>query len=232
MDSEKTASSRGRVPACCLRGEAHGMQSARTPTRRPAAVRRQTTMPGNSRGCSQLTCPLSSACVECKVLFPSSRCWTLHAQGKSSHPKEQLSCLAFFVLPCYLLNRHLCGGLFFFLSTHTQYLWGRAQVGAGSADAGGDAAPLSSSYYLGHAPLCSSNHCQWQSDYWRYNCSKLMLIIWIFYFIFGCSGNLALTKQMWLVWFFCFFFFSFGYSCKIFGYRRCYSCSLDIQGGL
>lgn len=34
-----------------------------------------------------------------------------------------------------------------------------------------------------------------------------MLIIWIFYFIFGCSGNISpLTKPMWFSFF---FFFSF-----------------------
>lgn len=36
-----------------------------------------------------------------------------------------------------------------------------------------------------------------------------MLIIWIFYFIFGCWGNLALNQAYVVVFVWVFFFFSF-----------------------
>lgn len=64
----------------------------------------------------------------------------MHKGNNRIPKKEQLACLAFVVvLPYYLLNRNLCGGKDF-LNTHTQYIWGDAQVGAGSAEMqrGGD----------------------------------------------------------------------------------------------
>lgn len=57
----------------------------------------------------------------------------MHKGNNHIPKKEQLACLAFVVLPCYLLNRSLCGGKDF-LNTHTQYIWGDAQVGAGSSE--------------------------------------------------------------------------------------------------
>lgn len=66
-------------------------------------------------------------------------------KGNNHIPKrEQLSCLAFVVLPCYLLNRPLCGGIF--LSTHTVPV-GLCTMGAVRAQTQeGDAALLNSFY--------------------------------------------------------------------------------------
>jgi len=49
---------------------------------------------------------------------------------------ERLACLAFVVvLPCYLLNRkNFVWWERFLKHTYTQYIWGNAQVGAGSAE--------------------------------------------------------------------------------------------------
>ena len=79
------------------------------------------------------------------------------------------------------------------MHTYTQYIWGNAQVGAGWQCREEETLVCSNSFYqpLEHTALCSSNHCQWQSDYWSYSCIELKLIIWIFYFISGCSGNVS-----------------------------------------
>lgn len=130
-------------------------------------------------------------------------------KGNSHIPKtEPLSCLAFVVLPCYLLSRHLCGGNF--LSTHSTcgavHKWELCRQRCREETLRCSTASAPSPRALS---LCSHNHCQWQSDYWSYNCIKLMLIIWIFYFIFGCWGNLALNQAYVVVFVWVFFFFSF-----------------------
>lgn len=112
-------------------------------------------------------------------------------KGNNRIPKrEQLACLAFVVLPCYLLHTEKFVW-WEFLNTHTVYM-GRCTGGSWQCREE-ETLVCSHSFHqpLGHSPLCSNNHCQWQSDYWSYNCIKLMLIIWIFYFIFGCSGNVS-----------------------------------------
>lgn len=85
---------------------------------------------------TQLVC-LGS--IQKKAFFSFSYVVAEYFMHKGNNPipkREQLACLAFVVvLPCYLLNRSLCDGKDF-LNTHTQtqYIWGDAQVGAGSAE--------------------------------------------------------------------------------------------------
>ena len=54
----------------------------------------------------------------------------------SQRESERLACLAFVVvLPCYPLNReNFVWWERFLKHTYTQYIWGNAQVGAGSAE--------------------------------------------------------------------------------------------------
>lgn len=51
---------------------------------------------------------------EYKVFFSFSYVveYFVHKGNNHIPKREQLSCLAFVVLPCYLPNRHLCGGIF------------------------------------------------------------------------------------------------------------------------
>lgn len=123
MGLERTACCWAAVPACSPRGEALWMQRVRIPTQKQAAVRRQMTMPG-SRNISahHWPAPLSSAlCLEnIKVFFSFSYVveYFMHKGNNHIPKREQLSCLTFVVILCYLLNRETFVW-WNFLSTHT-----------------------------------------------------------------------------------------------------------------
>lgn len=61
----------------------------------------------------------------------------MHKENNHIPKRKRLACLAFVVLPCYLLNREVrvVGKIFkIHTHTHTQYIRGDAQVGAGNAE--------------------------------------------------------------------------------------------------
>ncbi|EDL30604.1 GC-rich promoter binding protein 1-like 1, isoform CRA_b, partial [Mus musculus] len=78
-----------------------------------------------------------------------------------SYPKERaIVLLSLCFLPCYLLNRHLCGGIF--LSTHTVPVGLCTSGSCQGRDAGRRCCSAQQLLLpaLGDSPLCSSNHCQ------------------------------------------------------------------------
>lgn len=164
----RMASCRAAVPASSPLGEALVKQSLRTQTQKPVAVKHQMMTPG-SRACrcwqlnlvqeTQLMC-LESVQKKSFFAFAFSQvlCFYFMHKGSNHIPKSNCLVQLLFFFPVFCLIE-VCGGKDFKMHTRTQYRWGSAQVGAGRAE---EILVCSSFYYqpLGHAPLCSSNHCQ------------------------------------------------------------------------
>lgn len=129
------------VPASSPLGGALVKQRWRTPTQRPVAAKHQMTMPGSRHADTHgYIWPNNlGLCVEGvyeRLLFSFPYLFIEFMHKGNNQPKEKAIGLFSFCccFPCYLLNRKRLGGEDLYnVCMHTpQYMWGNAQVGAGS----------------------------------------------------------------------------------------------------